>query len=379
MNISIILQFGTGIGHLARVSAIANELRKFAEVTVFSGGRSVDFRFDDAIRFVQLPAMYWEPAVPGAILKPVDPAWSSEECQKERSRILVQDYRNSRPAIVLTEYFPFSPGRFGSTLDDLLEEIRISTPRPLLFSSIRSLPQLTNINPQVSPEWIRKILLEDYDGVIHHADPSIFPITSLGAYFVSALSEIPVYQTGFVRKPLPLKSNEQPKGILLTVGGGNAKAALLMKKWLDAVEYISPELYPVHAVCGPLMPLESKTLLREVKSPEVIIHESVSDLDELMQKCCAVVCMGGYNTLIEALSLQKPVLSFASGMHEDQHFQIERFAERGLLVKGDPDWSPEEIASAIESVVSFSPSGRIIFDGAEKTAKFIFDSWCLSG
>ncbi len=341
---------------------------------MFSGGRSVDFRFDPAVRFVQLPAMSWDP-VPGAVLKPVDPGWSSEECLSERSRILVDEYRKIQPDIVLTEYFPFSPGRFGSTLDALLDEIRNSSPRPLLFASIRSFPQLTNVYPQVSPYWVRKLLREDYNGVIHHADPLIFPISSLGPYFVSALSGIPVYQTGFVRKPVATHFTDQCRGILLTVGGGNAQSAGLMQKWMAAVRYLSPELYPVYAVCGPLMPQESRMSLRASKPAEVILHDSVSNLDELMEKCCAVVCMGGYNTLVEALSLRKPVLSFPSGTHEDQHFQIDRFSDYGLLRKGDVNWSPQQIAAAIESVLAFSPLRQITTEGAEQTAKFIYESW----
>ena len=374
MKVSIVVQFHNGIGHLARISAIARALTRFAEVTIFSGGRPVEFQLAEKLKFVQLPAVHWN-AEEGGCLRPVNPGMSLDECLSERSRILIEAYRNSPPDIVITEFFPFSPELYGATLDGLLDEIRQSNPRPLLFCSIRAFPRFTKLDADAPAEWIRGRLSADYSGVFHHVDSEIFPLSSLGDYLNMALAGIPVYQTGFVRKPVAAPHKECGQGILMTVGGGNANSALLLKKWIEAVDLLPEALHPVHAVCGPLMPDGDRTMLRKIAGDRVILHDRVPDMDVLMQECCAVVCMGGYNTLIEALSLKKPVLSFPSGTYEDQHFQIRRFAECGLLMRGEPSWTPREIAEAIELLLDFVPARPLLACGAEKTADWLKEFW----
>lgn len=371
MKIFIIVQFHNGIGYLARISVIARELGKFADVTVFSGGRRVNFALGESFRFVQLPAMHWA-ADSDAGLLPVDSLMSAETCLAERSRILVDAYRNDPPDIVITEFFPFTPRFYGATLDGLLDEIRQSNPRPFLFSSIRAFPRVTFLDSDLSPDWIRQRLLDDYDGVFHHVDPALFPMAALGDYLNAALRDVPVYQTGFVRKPCVPPAGKAGQGILLTVGGGNSRSAVILKKWIEAVRLLPKSLYPVHAVCGPLMPSDDRKQLHQLTMDGIVLHDSVSDMDALMQDCRAVVCMGGYNTLIEALSLQKPVLAFASGAYEDQHFQIARYAELGMLRKGDASWSGEEIAAAMSDLIHFFPSSEISVQGASETARILW-------
>ncbi len=370
MRISSILQFGVGIGHLARISAIADELIKFAEVTIYCGGKPVDFVLNEAVHFVQLPPIHWKWAAKTKIMS-VEPNMSASECLAEQSRILVEGYRANRPDIVITEYFPFSPGRFGSSLDELMVEVRNSTPRPLMLCSVRASPRSDHFDSQVSPEWINQCLREHYDAVFHHVDPAVFPLPSLDSYLNVALSGIPVFQTGFTRKQVSAPPTAHTKGILLTIGGGNPMGASWLKKWIAAVEYLSKDLYPVHAVCGPLMSADDRADIHRMKPDALVLHDSVANLDELMQQCRAVVCMGGYNTLIEALSLRKPVLAFASCTHHDQHFQIDRFGELGMLVKGHDHWSAVEIAGAIEALVDFSPNGCVSTDGAANTAQIL--------
>lgn len=370
----MIVQFHNGIGHLARVSAIAKELEKIAQVTIFSGGRPVGFPVSSTIKFVQLPAMTWK-AESGAALVPLDPHMTAEQCFNERSRILLESFQCNRPDIVITEFFPFTPGFYGTTLNALIDEINQTSPKPLLISSIRAFPRVTLLDSELEPDWIRERLLDNYHAVLHHADPAIFPLSSLGSFINKALEGVIVHQTGFVRKPINTEPSEQAQGILMTVGGGNAKSATLLKKWISSTRHLPKSLFPIHAVCGPLMSQEDRASIHQLAQPGVTVHDSVADLDCLMQACRAIVCMGGYNTLIEALSLQKPVLSFASGFHEDQHFQIDQYSQHGLLMKGDVNWTPEEIAQAIISVMNFKPNPSLAFDGAQRTAEIIQQLW----
>ncbi len=372
MNVSIIVQYSEGIGHLARISAIADSLKKFAKVKVFSGGRKIDFPINEDIDFIQLPEMYWDRGIEAG-LKPVDKTRNIDECLAERSKILVEHYRAEIPDILITEYYPFTPGFLGNTLDGLFCEIDLSNPKPSIFCSIRTFPKITYIDSNTEPDWINDRLKKYYSGVLHHADSEIFPVPSLGAYINKSLCGVKYYQTGFVRKRINNPPNVECKGLLFTIGGGNARNASLLKKWIQASEKLPKDLYPIKVVCGQLMSDEDKIDIKKIIHEGIIFYDHVKNMDHLMQESRAIVCMGGYNTLVEALSLKKPILSFPTDAYGDQDFQVQRFFERGLLIKGNVNWSVEEIANEIERLSEFTPSNSIDFNGAEKTAKILFN------
>ena len=73
------------------------------------------------------------------------------------------------------------------------------------------------------------------------------------------------------------------------------------------------------------------------------VLDRVTNLDELISSSRAVVCMGGYNTLVEALSQKKPVLAFPNSELGDQRFQVNALHAQGMLLKGDEAQSDHEI------------------------------------
>jgi Predicted glycosyl transferase len=215
----IIFQYSTGIGHLARCSAIAKALSSISHVTMFSGGKPIEgYLAPSGVDFVQLPAVRWD-LVAGAFPVPVDPGYTMAEIERMRSELLVDSYLRIKPRIVIVEYFPFEPRRFGKTLSGLFDAINNEQERPIVICSIRAYPMLWN--PDVDSAWINEQLRKNFSCVLHHADPKLFPLTSLGSYISSALSGISVRQTGFIRRPLTQMDHiRTSKGLLLTVGGG---------------------------------------------------------------------------------------------------------------------------------------------------------------
>jgi predicted glycosyltransferase len=338
---------------------------------MFSGGKPIEGHSAPlGVDFIQLPATRRDPAA-DAVPVPVDPRHTLAEIEQMSSELLVDDYFRIKPRVVIIEFFPFSPKRFGKTLNALFDAINREQDRPIVICSLRAYPTRP-WDTNADAAWINERLRENFSCVLHHADPKLFPLTSLGPYIQSALSGISVWQTGFIRRPLVQMKHDHPSnGLLLTVGGGSAYGAKLLKRWISAAKVGSRDLLPINAVCGPLMDANDRQIVRAEQDANITVHDWVANIDELMNSSRAIVCMGGYNTLVEALSLEKPVLAFPHSAHGDQVFQVGALHSQDMLLKGDPSQSDDEITVLMNKLLSFRPQHPIDCNGAERSVEII--------
>jgi predicted glycosyltransferase len=188
----------------------------------------------------------------------------------------------------------------------------------------------------------------------------------------SALSDVAVRQTGFIRRPFKNIARDRPShGLLLTVGAGSALGATLLKRWINAAKAGSRELFPINVFCGPMMGAKDRETLHAEADANITIHDWIANLDEVMDASRAVVCMGGYNTLVEALSLKKPVLAFPNGGLGDQAFQINALHAQGMLLKGNPSQSEVEITALMNELLNFRPQHPIDCNGANRSVEIL--------
>jgi predicted glycosyltransferase len=366
----IIFQAFVGIGHLARSSAIAKAFSSISHVTMFSGGKPIEgYSPPSGIDFVQMPAVRRDK--PGETPVPVDPRFTTAEVEHMQSELLVDAYLRIRPRIVIVEHSPFSPKRFGKTLNKLLEAINKEQKRPIVICSIRTCPWEV-VDTDADAAWINEQLRENFRCVLHHTDSKLFPLPSFGSYVRTALSGISVWQTGFVRRPVSQREHERPSnGLLLTVGGGSAFGTKLLKRWINAARAGSADMFPINAVCGPLMNAEDRKSIHALQDAGITIHDQVTNMDELMSSSRAIVCMGGYNTLVEALSLKKPVLAFPNGALGDQAFQVNGLHAQGMLLKGDTLQNEQEMTALMNELLNFRARHAIECDGANRAVEIV--------
>jgi predicted glycosyltransferase len=367
----VIFQYSNGVGHLARCSSIARALSAIAHVTMFSGGKPIEgYMPPPGVDFVQLPAIRWDTAAVASAV-PVDPRYTMAEVERVRSKLLVESYLRIKPKIIIIEFFHFAPRRFGK-LNELFDAINQEQERPIIICSTRTYPMRPQ-DADVDAARINEQLRENFSSVFHHADSRFFPLNSLGPYLRSALSGMTVWQTGFIRRPLAPGSDNgrASKGLLLTVGGGSALGAMLLKRWITAARAGSPDLFPINAVCGPLMNVDDVRLLRAEQDENITVHDRVANMDELISASRAVVCLGGYNTLVEALSLGKPVLAFPHGELGDQAFQVNALHSHGMLLRGDQSQSEHEIKNLMNELLRFEPQHQIDCNGADRSIEII--------
>jgi predicted glycosyltransferase len=130
----VIFRHSWGIGHLTRASAIAKAFSSISHVTMFSGGRPIEgYSAPSNVDFVQLPAI--RRSIAGEMPVPIDPRYSLAEIELMRSELLIDSYRRIKPRIVIIDYFPFAPRRFGkTTLNELFKAIKKSSRKLLWFA-----------------------------------------------------------------------------------------------------------------------------------------------------------------------------------------------------------------------------------------------------
>lgn len=367
----VIFQALTGIGHLARSSVLAEALSSISHVTMLSGGTSIEGYVAPAgVDFIQLPAVR-RANKPGEPPVPVDDGFTTAEIEHIRSEMLVDSYCRIRPGLVIVEYYPFSPRRFGDTLNALFKVINQEQKRPTVVCSVRTYPRRP-WDADTDAPWINEQLRKNFSCVLHHADSKLFPLNSLGSHLQIALSGIAVWQTGFIRRRVTHREHHRPsKGLLLTVGGGNAFGANLLKRWVNAARAGSPDLFPVNVVCGPLMDPEDRKNIRVLQGADITVHDQVANMDGLMSDSRAIVCMGGYNTLVEALSLNKPVLAFPNSGKGDQEFQVSALHAQGMVLRGDASHSDDEMTALMNQLLNFHPRRLIDFNGAERSVEIV--------
>jgi predicted glycosyltransferase len=341
---------------------------------MFSGGKPIKgYSPPSGVDFVQLPAIRWGTAADAASV-PVDPGYTMPEVERMRSELLVDSYLRIKPKIIIIEYFHFAPKRFGNTLNALFDAIKQEREKPIVICSARTYPMRPwDANADADAARINKQLRETFSCVLHHADAKLFPLNSLGPYLQSALSGTTVWQTGFVRRPLVQTGCGRPtNGLLLTVGGGGgARSATLLKSWINAARAGSPDLFPINVVCGPLMDVNDREVVRAKQDANVTVHNQVANMDALISTSRAVVCLGGYNTLVEALSLEKPVLAFPHSELGDQAFQVGALQSQGVLLKGDQSQTESEITALMNELLNFRPKHLIDCSGAERSVEIV--------
>lgn len=368
----VLLHFNKGIGHLSRCAALARALQDHFDVTVFSFGRPLPLdTMPGGVDLVQLLPTCWN--LTDFRIRPLDPTHAIEDLESTNLETLWSAWRQRRPAAVVTEYFPLNRWRFGSVLDRFVGMLDREPSAPLLISSLRTCPQEVDMN---ALEGVNRRLLTRYACVLHHADPAFFPLHALTEDVRTVLGHVPVTQTGFLcRESAPAHEEQPGAGLLLTVGGGGSEFAPdLLRLWLRAARVGPPELHPLKVVCGPLMGAEARAAVRAEAAPDVAVYDWVADLAPLIRASRAVVCMGGYNTMLEALVRGKPVLAFpqhAGRQSSEQSLQVEVLAAKGVILAGDPASTPLEVAGLMAQLLTHRPSAVPDCDGARTSAAIV--------
>lgn len=178
-----------------------------------------------------------------------------------------------------------------------------------------------------------------YDAVWVYGDRSVY--NSLDDYHFSADLIQKASYTGYHDQRIRMKIfNSQfyfwerlipEKPYVLCLVGGGQDGALLAETFVQ-----SSLPWGFHGVLltGPYMPANALKRIRDyvVKNPRFLVMDFVAETVPLLKNAEKVIGMGGYNTVCEILSFEKPALIVPRVVpRREQFIRAERFREHGLL------------------------------------------------
>ena len=371
---------GCGLGHLRRNLAIAAAVTKAApdaSVLLLTGCIELGANgLAPNVEIVALPAL--RKLGNGRYDARRLPITRTELCVV-RTGIISAAVESFRPDVLLIDKHPMG---VGGELRPALERLATWGGRAVL-----GLRDILDDPATVRREWRHDGVIEfteaHCDGLLIYGNPGVFDLVA--EYELPASLAVRALYTGYVVHPdaTPRLTLARPSGrrprVLATSGGGEDGRRLLetfaeaarVAQW-DAVMVAGPQSSPAN----------QRALRSAAAEAGVEFHASVLDLSRWLLEVDALVSMGGYNTLSEALSLGTPTLCVPRAHpRTEQLIRGRAFASLGLLRVIEPDrLTPQRVRAEVTDLLDRDrrETGRrahesLGFSGAQIAATALLD------
>ncbi|NJD07891.1 MAG: glycosyltransferase [Methylococcaceae bacterium] len=347
-----------GLGNIRRMLAICKHLVDSdpkTSVLILSGSPMLHaFRIPQRIDYIKLPCLSRN--TEGEYqAKFLDVDYG--KLVRLRSNLILNSILDFDPDLILVDKKPLGVSDELGTALELLQRRGHRAKLVLLLRDILDSPASTIRVWQKN--GYHDIIRSFYDQVLVVGSPDIFDTGK--EYQFPTDSRAKTRYCGYIARERSAASGDQLRAelglaqtdrlVFVTVGGGEDGAHVL-QCYLEGLHR-----QPLDAstksllVCGPEMGEKQRRGIVEmaVNQPNVIVLEFAQDMMAVMDAADVVVCMGGYNTVCELLTLRKravivprvkPVL--------EQWIRAERLAQLGLLRAIHPsDLTPDLLLATV--------------------------------
>ena len=345
-----------GLGHLRRCRAIAHALverHKKLNVLILSGSPIIGrFSFRARVDFVRVPGII---KLRSGDYTSLNLHVNVEHTLALRASIIQYTAEVFDPHLFLVDKEPL--GLLGEARHTLRMLKRRGRCRLVLgLRDIMDEPVL------LAEEWRRKGVMPAlerlYDHIWVYGHPQVYdPITAYG--FPATVAAKTVF-TGYLRRepqpeaylPHEVADALQKVPHLLVTPGGGGDGAELVDAAISAYERFNDRLpWPALVVYGPFLSTSRRMAFerRAAQLPRVTTLTFHEHLENVMEKVTAVVCLGGYNTFCEVLSLNKrSIIVPRVKPRAEQLLRAEAAHKLGLVQVLPPDrLTPEALTEAI--------------------------------
>ena len=370
---------GCGLGHLRRNLAIAaavTEEAPDASVVLLTGCIELGAEgLAPNVEICSLPALrklgngrY------GARRLPI----SNTELRFVRAQLISACVEAFRPDVLLIDKHPMG---VRGELRPALASLPVWGGRAVL-----GLRDILDDPATVRQEWRHDGVIEfaeaHCDSLLIYGNPDVFDF--VGEYELPGSLARRARHCGYVVHPdaprLALAATPARRPRVLATAGGGEDGRRLLETFARAAQDAP---WDAAMVAGPQASPDDRRALRcAAAEGGVEFHESVSDLPDRLPGVDALVSMGGYNTLSEALSLGTPTLCVPRAHpRREQLIRARAFAGLGLLSLIEPDrLSPELVRAEVTALLEHDRrkiAGRahtaLGFGGAQAAAKALLE------
>ena len=304
-----------------------------------------------------------------------------------RARILREAALGLSPELVLVDHEPLgSKGEFR----DGLYALKAQCPGTKFVFGMRDIMDDTGaIRAQWQELRVYEAFEKLYDGIAVYGSPRLYDVAQ--AYAIPTSVQPKLHYCGYIVRELPATAaglvREQhglPRNgplVVATVGSGYDGYPVLeaARAAVERLRARFPGLLTL-LVTGPFMPPEQQALLqtRVTDWCRVLSH---ADNFQLVAAADAVVSMGGYNSVCEALAVARPLVIVPRATHKiEQQIRAETLAAHGLARCVHPsELSGESLAEALAWALGCDPHAHArrvrevipSFDGAARLTDYL--------
>jgi predicted glycosyltransferase len=332
---------GLGLGHVRRNLVIAGALVERspgASVLLATSAEHADsLGVPDRVDLLRLPALR---KVDNGRYTPRRLPISGSDLTALREGILAAAVASYRPSVLLVDRHPLGVGGELRTALNRLREVG--------GTAVLGLRDVLDDPATVRAEWTparTRVVLEHYGRVLVYGDEAVFDTLRRSAL----PPEVAVRSRycGYVTMPRSgdaeaartirgFAARTRSRPLVLATTGGGEDGRQLLEAFVDASAASSWEAI---AVAGPqLGPLEAQALRGRAARAGVAMRTFVPELAGWFAAVDVLVCMGGYNTLLEALVRGTPTVCVPRTVpRTEQLIRARALAGRGLLRVLEPD------------------------------------------
>ena len=373
-----------GLGHITRTLTVARTvLAAYPTVVAYIATKSPiagTFTLPERCDYIKLPSMLTSDA---RQLSDAEAEAARQHFRMIRSQILRDAALGLAPDLVLVDHEPL--GAKGEFTDGLYA-LKASRPGTRFVFGLRD---ITDDVDRIRTQWralgVYEAFESLYDGIAVYGSPTLYDVAQ--AYDIPASVRHKLHYCGYIVRDLPTEDPrtlrrqlglpESGPLVLGTVGSGSDGYPVL-EAAQGAMERLRGKVPDLHAimVTGPFMPADQRALL-EARATAQCRVVTQADNVQLMAAADAVVSMGGYNSVCEALALARPLVIVPRATHKiEQQIRAETLAARGLArwihprvlsetslaeaVEWALGWNPQAYAGHVREVIpSFDGAGRL--------------------
>jgi len=375
---------GMGLGHTRRHLAVAEaltELSPQATILLVTGANGVSrLGLPPNVEILKLPSIR---KVANGEYSSRSLGISSEDIRELRSRLLLTAVKSFQPNVVLVDKHPFGA---GGEFKAGLKALRQQGGRAAL--GLRDiLDEPTHVLNEWRPYRMQQRIAKYYDRVfiygqraildstqVYQFPPSLAARTRFCGYVVNRECKNEVVDLKTILPDLTVDS----RPIVLATAGGGEDGFALLENFMRAA---AGAPWQGLVVAGPMTPApQMEILTRMAAEYGVTLRQFVPQLPSLFKSVAALVTMGGYNTIAEAVSQGVPTVCVPRIVpRTEQLIRADAFARLGLLQSLPPDQlSSQSLAKAIVQAVA-TPRNQLLrraeqelrFDGARHAARHL--------
>ncbi len=381
MTVSILIAVThlLGSGHLVRAGHLARALAEAGHpVTLASGGMPLRSMEGESFAFVQLPPVKVEGTDFRNLLDERGDAIDDAR-RNARQAMLVDLATRLRPAIVITEHFPFGRRQLAGEFLALIAAAKAANPDALVLSSIRDV-LVTPRADRVAEAHARIAAL--FDGVLVHGDEALLPLEASWPLTPELAGKL--HYTGYMASPSLRAKRSHPgnverdaglrrfarnddHGEILVSGGGSGAALPLFETAIAAARLVGAGRRWRILVGRATDPAALDHLAASAPG-HVAVEWARPDFAALLSACAVSISQAGYNTVLDLIDAGRPaiVVPFDAGAETEQAIRAEAMARadlaRSLRLSGDLDHDAAALAAVVTQALSEEPSAPRALD-----------------